>query len=40
MEVDAAKGYLDGAAEESPGQTNATFTNVDVGFALMGCVLH
>lgn len=30
MELDAAKGFLDRAAAESPGQTNATFTNVDV----------
>ena len=30
MEVDAAKGYLDDSAEETPGQINATFTNVDV----------
>ncbi len=30
MELDAAKGYLDESAAESPGQTNATFTNVDV----------
>ena len=30
MEVDAARGYLDNSAEESPGQKNATFTNVDV----------
>lgn len=30
QEVDAARGYLDGAKEESPGQINATFTNVDV----------
>ncbi|DBA68386.1 TPA: hypothetical protein ACH3X2_013690 [Trebouxia sp. C0005] len=30
MELDAAKGFLDGAAAESPGQTNATFTNVDL----------
>ena len=34
QEVDAARGYLDGAAEESPGQINATFTNVDVRFAV------
>lgn len=31
QELDAARGYLDGAAEETPGQRNATFTNVDVG---------
>ena len=30
MEVDAAKGFLDHSAEETPGQINATFTNVDV----------
>nr|QOL01215.1 putative extracellular protein TR9_023 [Trebouxia lynnae] len=30
MEVDAARGYLDNSAEESPGQKNATFTNVDL----------
>lgn len=30
MEVDAARGYLDNSAEETPGQRNATFTNVDV----------
>lgn len=30
QEVDAARGYLDNSAEESPGQINATFTNVDV----------
>ena len=30
MELDAAKGYLDESAAESPGQTNATFTNIDV----------
>ena len=30
MELDAAKGFLDKSAAESPGQTNATFTNVDV----------
>lgn len=30
MEVDAGRGYLDHSAEESPGQKNATFTNVDV----------
>lgn len=30
MELDAAKGFLDKAAAESPGQTNATFTNIDV----------
>ena len=28
--LDAAKGYLDESAAESPGQTNATFTNIDV----------
>ncbi|KAL3157193.1 hypothetical protein ABBQ38_001432 [Trebouxia sp. C0009 RCD-2024] len=30
QEVDAARGYLDNSAEESPGQINATFTNVDL----------
>lgn len=35
QEVDAARGYLDGAAEESPGQINATFTNVDVSLGLL-----
>ena len=30
QEVDAARGYLDDSAEESPGQRNATFTNIDV----------
>lgn len=30
QEVDAARGYLDDSAEETPGQINATFTNVDV----------
>lgn len=30
MELDAAKGFLDKAAAESPGQTNATFTNIDL----------
>ena len=30
MELDAAKGFLGKSAAESHGQTNATFTNVDV----------
>ena len=30
QEVDAARGYLDDSARETPGQRNASFTNVDV----------
>ena len=30
QEVDAARGYLDNSARETPGQRNASFTNVDV----------
>ena len=30
QEVDAARGYLDNSSRETPGQRNATFTNVDV----------
>lgn len=37
QEVDAARGYLDDSAEESPGQTNATFTNVDVRRSAVCC---
>ena len=30
QEVDAARGYLDNSERETPGQRNASFTNVDV----------
>ena len=36
MELDAAKGFLDRAAAESLGQTNATFTNVNVSLPVWG----